>query len=71
MSDVTNIGNEIGQFIGGVVNPVIGTTTTTVTTPPKDNTTMKVAAVIVGILILAAVAYVLTQPKTKPIPLVA
>lgn len=47
----SNIGGGIGNFLGGVVNPVLGTTqTTTTTTKPKDNTMLIVVVVIVVIV---------------------
>lgn len=57
------IGSGIGNFLGGVVNPVLGTTqTTSTTTKPKDNTTVIIAVVV--IVVIVGAYFLLRKPKT-------
>lgn len=80
MSGISNFGNEVGQFIGGIVNPVLGgvtdslgKTTTTETTKDSKETQSNYRIgmyVIVGvsIIIVGVTIYLFVQSnKQKPL----
>ena len=57
-----NIGAGLGDFIGGLTNPLLGgnvqTTTTVTQTPTQDKSnTVIIVAVVAGVIILGAVLY--------------
>ena len=63
VSTATEAGSGIGNFVGGLLNPVLGSNqTTTTTTKPKDNTTMVIAIVVV--IVVVAAFFLFRKPKT-------
>lgn len=57
--DLTKIGTDVGGFLGGVANPLLGTQTeTTVTTKPApSSSSTTIIAVVVVVVIVAFVGY--------------
>ena len=66
-SDVQMVGNEIGGFIGGVLNPVIGgTTTTSVTTKPSaDSSKTTTIIIVVVVVVIALVGFFIYKQNKK------
>jgi F0F1-type ATP synthase membrane subunit c/vacuolar-type H+-ATPase subunit K len=50
--DFTNLGTEIGGFIGGVTTPVLGQNTTTTVTEKPSATSQKTTIVIVAVVLV-------------------
>lgn len=67
MSDFTNVGNEIGGFLGGMFNPILGGTTTTTTTKPTDESkkSNSIVIIVAVALIVVVVGYFALKPKNK------
>lgn len=74
MSDFTNTGNEVGTFLGNILNPILGTTTTSTTTTqggasgpggtaPTATNSKTIIIVIVAVLIIGVGAFLLFKPK--------
>lgn len=62
----TDIGNQIGGFVGGILNPIVGKTITTETASPSDSG-MKTGTIVIAVLAvgtLAFVVYLLTKKST-------
>lgn len=67
MSDLSNVGNEIGTFIGGVINPVLGgkTTQTTTTSPSSGSQASTILIVFIVVAFVAGVAYFIFKKQSN------
>ncbi len=56
MSDFEKAGSEVGNFLGGILNPVLGSTTETIVTQkPPASSRSNTVFVIVGVVMLVGV----------------
>lgn len=72
MNDFVSVGNDVGAFLGGVLNPIFGSSTTTTqttqgsgasTSPTSSNKTTTMVIVIFAVLAVGALPYFLIKKK--------
>ena len=72
MSEVVSVGNDIGSFLGGVLNPIFGSSTTTTQTsqgsgatptPTSSNKNTTIVIVVFVVILLGAVGFFLLKKK--------
>lgn len=61
---VVEVGSTIGSFIGGIINPIIGTQKTVETIAPSSSSrTGTIIIAVLAVTALAVVAYILIKNK--------